>query len=73
MDKYELQEKAEEILMDIETERGMPFHQVWRDTLLMLMKVHAVGAPAIHRIADTINQLDYEAGTLPAKPPFNLG
>lgn len=65
--KYWLQDNAEKLLAEAEAERGFALHPAWRDTLLLLLKSHAVDMPSINRIIDTIEMFEREAGRLPAR------
>jgi hypothetical protein len=67
-----LQDNAETILDEAQAERGFALLPAWRDTLLVLLKVHGVDTPAINCILDTIQAIEREAGRLPPAAPLNL-
>lgn len=67
-----LQGHAEEIVAEIESERGFALHPAWKATLLVLMKSHGVDTPAINRIVDTLVTFERAAGRLPPASPLDL-
>jgi len=65
--KIWLQVNAERLISEAEAERGFTLLPAWRETILVLLKIHGVDTPAINRIFDTLEMFEREAGRLPAK------
>lgn len=70
--KQWLQQHAEQLIAEIEAERGFALHPAWRDTIHALLAAYTVDLPAINRIIDTIEMFEREAGRLPPRAPLSL-
>lgn len=62
-----LQQNAERLISEAEAERGFTLLPAWRETILVLLKIHGVDTPAINRIFDTLEMFERDAGRLPPK------